>query len=330
MDLTTNYCGLTLKHPIMAGASPMSGDLDTVKHLEDAGTAAVVMPSLFEEQVVREELVTHRVMEHYNDSFAEALTHLPFPDDFHLGPIDYIEHLEQVRQAVDIPVIGSLNGTSPGGWISYAGMMQQAGADAIELNTYSICIRPDLTAGRVEDELVELVEALRQTVTIPLAVKLSPYHTALPNLASRLEQAGVDSLVMFNRHFQPDIDIDELDVVPTYLSDPSELTLRLRWLGILDAKVPSLTYACTGGVHTAQDIIKSLMCGADAVQMVSALLKNGPQTITQRIAELSDWLDDNEYKNLAILRGSMNYDRCPSRGVYTRAHYVKQLQADVW
>ena len=326
MDLTTTYCGLPLAHPFMPGASPMADDLGTVRALEDAGASAIVMHSLFEEQVVREELVTSRTMEMHNESFAEAVTYMPFPEDFQLGPMDDVEHVAKLKAAVDVPVIASLNGTTPGGSIEYGQLIEQAGADALELNLYRVPTKPEAASEDLEHMMANVVTQLRSTVALPRCVKLSPYHTALPHLATRLQQAGDDGLVLFNRHFHPDLDIDSLDVVSVYHSDPAELPLRLRGLGILDAQVPALSYAATGGVHTLEDAIKALMSGADAVQLVTRLLRDGPAPLTDLITGLSDWLEAHEYPSLDTLRGCMNLHRCPNPGLYTRAHYVKLLQ----
>lgn len=328
MDLSTQYCGLTLSSPFMPGASPLARDLDAVRRFEDAGAAAIVMHSLFEEQIIREEFVTLAATELPNESFAEALTYMPFPDEFRVGPEEYLERISQIKEIVNVPVIASLNGTTPGGWIEYARLIEQAGADALELNPYRVLLNPRSTSADADHVLLDMVERVIGCVKLPLAVKLSPYHAAPVNLAAKLRDTGAQALVLFNRHFQPDIDIDQLEMRSVWLSHPSELQLRLRWLGILDARVPDIHYAATGGVHSAEDAIKALMSGADAVQIVSHLLAHGPAAMTHICSQVAAWLEAHEYNSLDDLRGSMNLDRCPDPGAYQRAHYIRQLQGD--
>ncbi|CAK0741749.1 dihydroorotate dehydrogenase (fumarate) [Azospirillaceae bacterium] len=326
MDLSTSYLGLNLPHPLMPGASPLVDDLDTVRRLEDAGAAAIVMHSLFEEQINQDRLHALRSTEGPADSNAEALSYFPRLDNFALGPEAYLDHIRRIKETVAVPVIASLNGTSGVGWIDYARLIQEAGADALELNVYFVAAGPDDTAARVEDRVVAISRAVKDAVTIPVAVKLSPFFSALGHIARRLEAEQVDGLVLFNRFYQPDIDIEALETKPKLeLSTASELLLRLRWLAILSGRVrPSL--AVSGGVHTATDAIKAIMAGAHAVQVVSALLRHGPGHLATLRLELSEWLERHEYHSLAQMQGSMNLSRSPDPAAYERANYMAVLQ----
>jgi dihydroorotate dehydrogenase (fumarate) len=326
MDLSTTYLGLHLPHPLMPGASPMVDHLDTVKRLEDAGAAAIVMHSLFEEQIVQEQLATIHFLELHNDWYAEALSYFPRPSEFTLGPEQYLDQVARIKAAVSIPVIASLNGTTVGGWVNYARKIQDAGADALELNVYYMATNPSEPARFVEDRTLDIVRAIKRSITIPIAVKLSPFFSSLGHFAAELASAGVDGLVMFNRFYQPDIDVELLDVVPRLeLSTSSELLLRLRWLAILSGRVKA-SLAVTGGVHTALDAVKALMAGADAVQMVSALLRKGPEYLGVVRRELERWLEEHEYDSLQQMRGSMNLVRCPDPSALERANYIRILQ----
>ena len=326
MDLSTTYLGLELPHPFISGASPLADDMDTVRQLEDAGAAAIVMRSLFEEQLVQEQVATDWHMDSPADSFAEALSYLPDPETFHLGPGEYLEQLARIKAAVAVPVIASLNGTTLGGWLEYARLIQEAGADALELNVYRLAADPDESGEAIESQTLDMVRAVRESLEIPLAVKLSPYYTALASFSRRLEEAGADGLVLFNRFYQADIDPEELEAVRTLnLSDSSELLLRLRWLAILSARL-NLSLACSGGVHTRADAIKATLCGADAVQVVSALLRNGPEQLSVLREGTAAWLVEHEYETLAQMKGSMNLERCPDAEAYERANYMKILQ----
>lgn len=327
MDLTTQYLGMTLKHPFMPGASPLAHDLDKVRRLEDAGASAIVVYSLFEEQIVHEQLATSRA-EYADDSFAESLSYLPEPEDFRLGPHEYLALVSKIRDVVDVPVIASLNGSSPGGWAQYARQIQQAGADAIELNTYELAYSLDESSQQIEQRIIDLVQLVKQSVTVPLSIKLLPVYSGLPMFAERLAEAGADGLVLFNRMYQPTIDLEELSMLATHpLSQPGELAVRLRWLGIISPRT-EMSLACSGGVHSAEAAIRALMCGADVVQIVSALLRHGPEYLGAVVRRVSDWLEENEYEKLADLRGSMNVIRCPDPRAYTRASYIQTLQ--VW
>jgi dihydroorotate dehydrogenase (fumarate) len=326
MDLSTKYLGFDLPHPLMPGASPLVDDIDTVRQLEDAGAAAIVMHSLFEEQLIGEQLSVQSAIEQHSEAFPEATSYLPSPEGFVLGPDDYLELIARIKTEVAVPVIGSLNGTSVGGWIEHARLIEQAGADALELNLYSISTDLHETAGAIEERTVELCRAVKSKVGIPLAVKLSPFYTSMPNLAQRLDDIGMDGLVLFNRFYQPDIDIEELDVSHSlHLSDSNELLMRLRWLAVLSGRIRG-SLAVTGGVHTATDAVKAVMCGAHAVQMVSALLMHGPGRLARVREELIAWLEQHEYDSLAQMQGSMSLERCPNPQAYERANYVQVIQ----
>jgi dihydroorotate dehydrogenase (fumarate) len=327
VDLSTTYLGLELAHPLVVGASPLVDDLGTVRRLEDAGAAAIVMHSLFEEQIEREERHAYWNVRAHEDSFGEALSFLPRPDEFALGPDEYLEQVRRIRAAVAIPVIASLNGTSPAGWLRYAGLLEQAGATALELNVYELATDMRESAASVEGRVVEIASTVKKSVAIPVAVKLSPFFTSLPELARRLDQRGVDGLVLFNRFYQPDIDPEALEVVPSLeLSDPSELRLRLRWLAILSGRL-NLSLAASGGVHSGTDAVKALMAGAHAVQTVSALLRNGPGHIRTLVSSLETWLEEHEYESVRQLQGSMSLERCPNPHAFERANYMRILQS---
>jgi dihydroorotate dehydrogenase (fumarate) len=325
MDLRTKYLGFDLPHPLMAGASPLALELDKVKRLEDAGAAAIVMPSLFEEQITREQSGTILDMDLHAESFAEAISYFPKPKEFRLGPENYLEQIQQMKKTVGIPVIASLNGTTPLGWLDYAKQIQQAGADALELNVYFMATDPVETGGTLERRTLDLVKAVKSTVTIPVAVKLSPFFSALPHFAKSLELAGADALVLFNRFLQPDIDIENLEVAPSIeLSTPLELRLRVQWLALLygNLKIPM---AASGGVHSTEDAIKSVMAGASAVQLVSAVYKQGPEVFAKLIQGMTQWLNDHEYDSLLQMRGSMSLQKCPNPKALERANYMRVL-----
>jgi len=326
MDLSTTYLGFKLPHPLIHGASPLVDDLDTVKRLEDAGAAAIVMFSLFEEQITREQINTLMNVEMHADSFAEALSYFPEPEDYRLGPEAYLEQIARIKAAVGVPVIASLNGISPRGWLQYAPQLQEAGADALELNIYHLSTQVAESGETVENRAVEIVRTVREAVKIPVAVKLSPFFSALTHLGARLTEAGADGLVLFNRFYQPDIDIEALDVTPSLeLSNSSELLLRLRWLAIMYGQVKA-DLACSGGVHTAADALKAVMAGAGAVQLVSALLKHGPGKLTELRDGMARWLEEHEYESLQQAQGSMSHRNCPNPEALERANYVRILQ----
>ena len=328
MDLSCRYLGFDLPHPFDSGASPLVDSLDTVRRLEDAGVAAIVMRSLFEEQIVSEEMATFRALESPAESFAEALSYLPTPAAFVLGPDEYLEQIQRIKKAVDVPLIASLNGNTRGGWLEFSRLILQAGADGLELNVYELVTDSLESSFDVEARTLEMVRTVREAVgDLPLAVKLSPYYTSLPHLAHRLDQAGVGGLVLFNRFYQADLDVESLELTRTlHLSDSSELLLRLRWLAVLEGQVEA-SLAASGGVHTALDAVKAVMCGADAIQVVSALLKNGPDHLRTLRHELAQWLIDHEYESLDQMRGSMSLARCPDPHAYERANYMHLLQS---
>ncbi|MDR3683686.1 MAG: dihydroorotate dehydrogenase-like protein [Geothrix sp.] len=325
MNLSTTYLGLKLAHPLMAGASPMVDDMGMVKRLEDAGVSAIVMHSLFEEQITREEQGTIMDMALSSNSSAEAISYFPAPDEFRLGPETYLEQIRRIKAAVAVPVIASLNGTTPAGWLHYGKLMQQAGADALELNVYYLPTDARESASDVEKRTLDSVRAVKSEVKIPVAVKLSPFFSSLAHFAVELEAAGADGLVLFNRFFQPDINVEELSAEPSLqLSSPSDLLLRLRWLAVLHGRVKG-SLAVTGGVHDAIGALKAVMAGADAVQMVSALLIHGPERLAQSRAGLAEWLDAHEYESLAQAKGSMSLQKSPNPQAFTRANYMRIL-----
>ena len=327
MDLTTRYLGLTLPHPFMPGASPMVDDLDLVRRLEDAGAAAIVMHSLFEEQITREEVGTIRQMEIISGSYPEALTYFPEPEAFLLGPERYLDQVRRLKQAVRIPVIASLNGATPGGWITFATRIAEAGADALELNLYDLGAHDGEPGFSLERRFLEIVRSVKAAVRIPVAVKLSPFFSSLGSFASELDGMSVDGLVLFNRFYQPDIDPETLDVMPMLrLSTHDELLLRLRWLAMLSGRVKA-SLAVTGGVHDGRDAIKAIMAGADAVQMVSALLLRGPKVLAEVRADVMRFLEEHEYESLAQMKGSMSLLSCPDPAAYERANYARVLQS---
>ena len=326
MDLSTTYLGLHLPNPLVVGASPLCDDLDMVRRLEDAGAAAIVMHSLFEEQITNERMRTAHDLEAHE--LSEMSSFFPRLTEFHLRPDAYLEQIRRIRAAVAIPVIGSLNGVTAAGWLDYAKLIQDAGASALELNTYFVASDPNDDSASVELRTLDIVRTVKRAVTIPIAVKLSPFFSALAHFAISLEGAGADALVLFNRFYQPDIDITELEVRPDHqLSDPSELLLRLRWLAILSGQGRRLDLAATGGVHEPADVIKAVMAGANAVQLVSALLLHGPvhlRTITEGVARR---LEELGYASLGEARGCMNLARCPDPAAFERANYLRVLHA---
>ena len=327
MDLGTEYLGMTLPHPLMAGASPLSDDLDGVKRLEDAGAAAIVLRSLFEEQITAEQMTEYFNLERHGESFAEAPSFFPSPHAFALGPHQYLEHLRRVKEAVRIPVIASLNGVTPGGWTDYARRMAQAGADALELNLYRIATDPETTSAEIESQAIEILREVKKSVSIPVAVKLSPFYAAFANLAREFDRAGADGLVLFNRFYQPDIDAEALAATRTlHLSDSSELRLRLHWMAILSGRVRAWL-AVTGGVHTELVLVRATMAGAHVTQMVSALLMRGPGHLRTVLADLVVWMHEQEWHSLREMRGNMSLFKVPDPDAYERANYMLMLQS---
>lgn len=327
IDMKVNYLGLELEHPLIVGASPQADSLDGVRRAEDGGAAAIVFRSLFEEQLDTESMATFAAMESHAEIFAEATHFMPEPSDFKVGPEQYLEGIRRAKSAVRIPIIGSLNGTSLGGWLSYGRAIEEVGADALELNIFDVPMNERVSGAELEKETIEMVRELRQLLTIPIAVKLSPFHTSLPHFSAALQEAGADGLVLFNRFFEPDIDIERLEVMTEMrLSDSREILLRLRWLAILSGLLSKTQLAVTGGVHTVSDAIKAIMCGASAVQVVAGVLRNGPQRLRELHAGMHHWLAEHEYTSLESMRGCMNILRAPNPKVYSRANYMHILQ----
>ena len=309
MDLTTNYMGLQLRNPLVPSASPLSKDVDIVRRLEDAGAAAIVMYSLFEEQIQREAEEIDYALGAYNESYAEALSYIPEPDAFqNMNAEEYLTQIARLKQAVDIPVIGSLNGASPGGWIRFAERMQEAGVDGIELNIFYIPTDPDLTAEQIEQMYIDDLRQVKSIVSVPVAVKVSPYFTAFANMATKLDETGADALVLFNRFYQPDIDLASRDIIPNLeLSSSYEIRLPLRWLAILHRKIKA-NLAATSGVHTAQDVLKLIMAGADVTMLASALLKEGPELIKKILENLEIWMEEHFFESIREMKGSMSLE----------------------
>jgi len=327
VDLTTTYLGLKLKNPLVASPSPLSEKVENVKRMEEAGVAAVVMYSLFEEQIIHESLELDYFLTRGTESFAEALTYFPNIGKFTLSPEKYVETLKKTKLAVNIPVLGSLNGVSSGGWIEYGRKIQDAGADALELNLYYLPVDVDLTSSQLEDNYLKLVSDVRAGISIPLAVKLAPYFTALPNFAKRLVDAGADGLVLFNRFYQPDLDLENLEVVPhLVLSNSDELRLPLRWIAILYGKVKA-DLALTSGVHTPEDAIKAIMAGANVAMSTSAILKRGSNAIQHILTGMEEWLVAHEYESVKQMRGSMSQGAVAEPAAFERANYMKVLNS---
>ncbi len=327
MRLSTHYCGLHLPHPLVVGASPMVDDLDVVRRLEDAGAAAIVMRSLFQEQIERESMATFGHMEDMAHAFGEALSFFPDTDDYKLGPQEYLDSLRKLKETVHIPVIASLNGTSPGGWLEYGKLMEEAGADALELNFYELPTDFDRSGAEIEEEALTVVRTLTDEVSIPISVKLSSAWSSLPHLAKGLVEAGAKGLVLFNRFYQADIDIDELEYIRhIQLSQPRELSSRLRAIAILYGRLDA-SLICTGGVHSVEDLVKAIMSGADAVQVVAAILSRGPEHLTRLRDGLQQWMEEREYATLEDLKGSMSLSHCPDPHALLRGNYAQLLQS---
>jgi dihydroorotate dehydrogenase (fumarate) len=325
-DLTTMYLGLKLKNPLVASASPLSDSVESVQELEKAGIAAVVMYSLFEEEIIHESLELDHYLSYGEDISAESPSHWPESLSYMLKPEVYIDKLTKIKKAVTIPVIGSLNGVSTGGWIKYAKKMEDAGADAIELNLYYLPVASALTSTELEETYVNLVRDVRKSTKLPMAVKLSPFFTALPNMAKRLVDVGADGLVLFNRFYQPDIDIEALEVVPNLvLSNSQDLRLPLRWIAILYGRIDA-DLALTSGIHNTEDVIKAMMAGARVAMMASELLKNGASRIPAILAEMETWLVEHEYESIQQMQGSLSQNTVPEPAAYERANYIKALK----
>jgi dihydroorotate dehydrogenase (fumarate) len=326
MQLATTYLGLPLKNPIMPGASPLVDQLDNVRRLEDAGAAAIVMHSLFEEQITNDQIAEFAHTENPAESFSEATSYFPRMEDYVLGPDRYLEQISRIKESVEIPVIGSLNGVSLGGWTDHARLIQQAGADALELNVYYVATDPDEPGIAVEKRTLDILQAVKESVTIPVAVKLSPFFSSPGHFAKQIDALGAAGVILYNRFYQPDIDIEELEATHRLdLSNSTELRLRLRWAAILHGHLKA-DIAVSGGVHTVEDIIKAIMCGANVVQVVSCLLKYGPSHIGSLISGLRHWLEDHEYESVDQMRGSMSLQHCPDPSIFERANYLRVLQ----
>jgi dihydroorotate dehydrogenase (fumarate) len=325
MTLTTSYLGMTLRNPIVASSSPLSHNVDSIRRLEDAGASAVVMYSLFEEQITFDSFYIDYYLTSGTDSFAESLSYFPEMQGYNAWPDDYMNLIRRAKEAVDIPIIGSLNGVSSGGWIDYAALMEEAGADAIELNVYYIPTNGDLKGSEVENIYMEILREVKASVSVPVALKLSPYFSSTANLAKRLVEEGADGLVLFNRFYQPDINLETLTVEPRLvLSNSSELRLPLRWVAILYGQLLA-DLAITTGIHTSEDVLKALMAGAKVTMMASELLQNGIRRIGVILDEVQRWMDEHEYESVAQMIGSMSQQHCAEPAAFERANYMKTL-----
>ncbi len=327
MDLSTKYLGLNLRNPLVTAASPLADSLDNIRRMEDAGAAAVVLHSLFEEQLRLERMELHHHLTASTESFTEAQSFFPEPSEFSLGPEEYLEHIRRAKAAVKIPIIASLNGASEGDWTDCARKMQAAGADAIELNVYFIPADMNLDGDRVEQTYLNILKAVKGAVKIPVAIKLSPFFSNMANMAKRLDQAGADGLVLFNRFYQPDIDLDSLEVQPhVLLSTPQALRLPMRWIAILHGKLRA-NLAATSGIHHAPDVIKMLMVGADVTMLCSTLLKNGIEYLRVIEQGMRTWMEEHEYESVRQMQGSLSQARCSDPTAFERAQYMRVLQS---
>lgn len=328
MDLSTSYLGMTLKNPLVVGAAaPLTEDLDNIKRMEDAGASAIVLHSLFEEQLRHERLELHHHLEYGTHSFAEALTYFPEPDIFHVDCEVYLKHIQQAKQTVAIPIIASLNGSTIGGWTDYAKQLEQAGADAIELNVYKVPTDLHLSGGSIEQTYIDLLRAVKSEVKIPVSVKLSPYFSNLANMAKHLVDAGADGLTLFNRFYQPDIDIENLEVISNVLlSTPQDMRLPMRWIAILYGRL-NVDFAGTGGINRGHDVLKFMMVGANVTQIVASLLRHGIHYLETMENEIRHWMEENEYHSIKQMQGSMSQINCPDESAFERAQYMKAIQS---
>ena len=333
MDLTTTYLGMTLKSPLVVGScAPLTEDIDNIKRMEDAGAAAVVLHSFFEEQLRREQLELHHHLTYGTESFAEALSYFPEPEIFHIGSEEYLEHIRISKEELDIPVIASLNGSTLGGWLDYSQQIEQAGADALELNIYYVPTDLDIPGGEIEQNYLDILKAVKSEINIPVAIKLSPYFSNKANMTKRLGEAGADGLVLFNRFYQPDIDLNNLEVYPNVLlSTPQSLRLPMRWIAILYGKIEA-DLASTSGIHHASDVIKMVMAGAKITQVVSALLRHGIHYLATLEEGIQKWMEENEYESIQQMQGSLSQLNCPDPTAFERSQYMKALQtyAPIW
>jgi len=327
MDLSTTYMGLNLKNPLVAAASPLSYELAGIKRLEDAGAAAVVMYSLFEEQICKEAKELFYYTTQGTESFAESLSYFPEPAHYNAGPEEYLELVRKAKESTGVPIIASLNGVSRGGWIEYARKIEQAGADALELNVYLVPTNMDVTGAELEAVYLNILAAVKACVKIPVAMKLSPFFSSIPNMARKLDKMNADALVLFNRFYQPDIDLETLEVQPkVQLSEPGTMLLPLRWVAILCGHV-SASLAAGGGIHTAQDVLKTVMAGADVTQFCAALLRNGVGHLGVILKEMEAWMDEHEYDSIAQMKGSMSHKSVAQPAAFERANYMKALSS---
>jgi dihydroorotate dehydrogenase (fumarate) len=327
MDLSTTYMGLTLKNPLVHSASPLSDNLDGIRRLEDVGTAAVVMYSLFEEQITHDSHQLDHYLSYGSESYAEALSYFPEMEHYRVGPDEYLNHITRAKQSTDIPIIGSLNGVSTGGWIEYAKKIEEAGADALELNIYYVPTDPDMLGADVERMYLDVIEDVKKSVTVPVAVKIGPFFSNVANVAQRMAKRGADALVLFNRFYQPDFDLEALEVVPHLaLSTSYEMRLPLRWVAILYGRIP-VDLAITTGVHNHEDVLKGLMAGANVTMMTSELLRNGIGRVKDVLTDLADWMEAHEYESVKQMQGSMSQKHVPEPTAFERANYMKVLQS---
>ena len=326
LDLTTRYLGLQLRTPLVASASPLSQEISSIRQLEDAGASAVVLYSLFEEQLKHEELELDHYLSEGTESYAESLSYFPAQKEFHLGPDDYLEHIRKAKAAVKIPIIASLNGTSVGGWIQYATQLEEAGADAIECNIYWIVTDPNMTSVEVEQHYVDIVQAVKTAVHIPVAIKLSPFFTNFVNMAKRIDEAGADALVLFNRFYQPDVDLETLELTPrVLLSTPQAMRLPLTWIGILRGRVKA-ALAATSGIHGAEDVVKLLLVGADVTMLCSTLMRNGINQLRSIEQGVRRWMESHEYESVTQMRGGMSQLHCADPAAFERAQYMRAVK----
>ena len=327
IDLSTRYLGIGLKHPIVASASPLTGSIDSLKRLEDEGVAGVVLPSLFEEQIEHDEMATHNLMLYGSELSPEASGFFPEQQKYNTGPDRYLKLIADAKRALSVPVIASLNGYTPGGWTAIARQLEQAGADAIELNVYFLATKLDDSSAAVESRYIDLVKSVAGQVKVPVAVKVAPYFSAMANMASRLAQAGASGLVLFNRFLQPDIELEELQVTPhLVLSTSDELRLALRWIAILRGRVRA-SLAATGGAHTPDDVLKLLLAGADCVMIASSLLRKGPAQVGVLVRGVAEWLAERDYSSVEQMKGSLSQQACPDPDAFERANYMKALKS---
>jgi len=327
MDLTTTYLGMKLRTPLVPSASPLSEEIDNIKRMEDAGAAAVVLYSLFEEQLRLETYELNYHLTYGTESYPEALSYFPQPVEYHLGPEGYLNHIRKAKESVSIPIIASLNGSSTGGWTNFAKLMQQAGADALELNVYHIPTDMDMSSAQVEQQYLDVLKAVKSAVTIPVAIKLSPFFSNFANMAKRFDAAGADGLVLFNRFYQPDIDLENLDVKPNVLlSMPQALRLPLTWIGILYGRIKA-NMAATSGIHETQEVVKMLMVGANVTMLCSSLLRRGIAHLREPEKGLREWMEEHEYQSVQQMQGSMSQKNCADPSAFERAQYMKALQS---